>query len=374
MGQNISLMSIFSSHCTKIKSINMSYKRLILLIQILQKNIGRVNQKSISEFPAKLRDIYTERLLTHPYYTQCAQSAIIMMASDLIAQKMEGLQKNWFRTFRFGLLGTFYSGPVLCFWYKYLEYAIRDGRESQILIKKVLLDQLVFSPIYFFFMLILTLGLRDREIFWKTFREVLFDSYKLWPFFQIINFTFVPINYRILAGQLMAVLWNIYLSSKLHHERENVIISIQEEQDKLKEEQITQDNELKETELQQNLDNQQTEIEEQNIEEQEYFSNNTKANNIEGDQKENTQLEIQESENEKELKNEHQIDDIEGEEDNNNARNINPVDIEQKEFEQESEEEQQLIIDKIKGLIENTLPENIKAIILYDNEKQEGTE
>lgn len=35
-------------------------------------------------------------------------------------------------------------------------------------------------------------------------------NYFVWPFFQFVNFSFIPVSLRVLATNLMSVVWNCY--------------------------------------------------------------------------------------------------------------------------------------------------------------------
>ena len=41
----------------------------------------------------------------------------------------------------------------------------------------------------------------------------LIANYKIWPAFQLINFNFVPANYRSLGTNIVSLGWNTYLSA-----------------------------------------------------------------------------------------------------------------------------------------------------------------
>lgn len=51
----------------------------------------------------------------------------------------------------------------------------------------------------------------EREVRAK-FWPILMDGAKLWPFFSLISFLFIPVDKRVVAGCLVGVGWNIYLS------------------------------------------------------------------------------------------------------------------------------------------------------------------
>lgn len=85
-------------------------------------------------------------------------------------------------------------------------------------LQKVFIDQVVFAPL-FLAGLVSIIGFsqhRDIEII-KTklqmeYVDILKSNYYVWPWVQLINFRFVPLNYQVLITQIVAVMWNIYVS------------------------------------------------------------------------------------------------------------------------------------------------------------------
>jgi hypothetical protein len=46
----------------------------------------------------------------------------------------------------------------------------------------------------------------------NSFAAALFTNWKVWTVAQAINFKLVPLEYRVLFGNCVALWWNIYLS------------------------------------------------------------------------------------------------------------------------------------------------------------------
>ncbi|XP_075234991.1 mitochondrial inner membrane protein Mpv17-like [Lycorma delicatula] len=135
---------------------------------------------------------YIKLMELHPVKMQMLQTGLLLGAGDLVAQT--GLEKkdfksiDWRRTLAYSSVGFFVLAPIISRWFIILERMYgKNGLQTTV--KKVVTDQLIFSPA----MLPIFITL-------------------VWPLVQLINFYFVPINYRIIFLQSIALLWNTYIS------------------------------------------------------------------------------------------------------------------------------------------------------------------
>lgn len=161
----------------------------------------------------------------YPLCTQAVQTGILMGVGDFISQKwIEGksLEKiEWKRTARFFGLGVIFMGPVLQTWYRFLDRKFHRGT-LKITLKKVALDQLLFSPCIITSLMFINGTLQnitwqENVNKWKSdFKDILIGNYMLWPGVQIANFYIVPLNYQVTVVQTVALIWNSYLSWKFH--------------------------------------------------------------------------------------------------------------------------------------------------------------
>ncbi|XP_049808608.1 mpv17-like protein 2 isoform X1 [Schistocerca nitens] len=125
-------------------------------------------------------------------------------------------------------------GVVCHFTYNYLDKKL-PGRSLQTVLKKVVVDQLVFSPIYltvFFFTLAILEGSNwvtlKKEVTHKAWRLYLAE-WLIWPPAQVINFYFLPTKFRVLYDNTISLGFDIYTSYIKHN------ISIEEEKVALEE-------------------------------------------------------------------------------------------------------------------------------------------
>ncbi|KAH8272265.1 hypothetical protein KR044_000022, partial [Drosophila immigrans] len=154
-------------------------------------------------------------------------AAVIMGAGDAIAQlaieKKSIKDYNVGRTARFSAIGFFICGPVLRRWYIKLDRLVtKDQPRIKRSCKKVLLDQALFAPPFTLFLSYLVPfvnGERHSNIVQRIREEyftIMQRSYMLWPLAQVVNFSLIPIGYQVLYVQIVAMVWNSYLSVMLN--------------------------------------------------------------------------------------------------------------------------------------------------------------
>ncbi|CAI5441200.1 unnamed protein product [Caenorhabditis angaria] len=155
-----------------------------------------------------------------PLLTQMVISGTVSGAGDMFAQYITG-QKEWdkLRTARFVTLAAVFIAPPLNIWFRLLE-KIQHKNRHILVAKRMLPDQLVFSPVFNAFILT---NLRVLEGFSidesiskmkNDWYDVYTNSLALWPAVQLCNFYFVPLHYRVIVIQVVAFFWNSYLSFK----------------------------------------------------------------------------------------------------------------------------------------------------------------
>ncbi|XP_018579729.1 protein Mpv17 [Anoplophora glabripennis] len=170
---------------------------------------------------AKIGRIYRYMLCKHPIITQSIQTGLLMASGDVIAQKIieKRCELNSLRTAQFFALGTVVVGPAVTVWYKLLSRLITDRGKSAAL-KKMALDQLIFAPTFLavFIALLNSMQGKDLDFIKKElsckYKDILISNYKLWPTVQLVNFYMVPLMFQVLFTQIVALIWNAYLSWK----------------------------------------------------------------------------------------------------------------------------------------------------------------
>lgn len=174
-----------------------------------------------------LLKVYQRALQVHPVRTAALSAGTLMTLGDAIAQTLvekKPLSKFEFkRSLRFLVFGTFLAGPLFSIWYTKL--ARTFGHTRYATLKMVACDQLLFAPPFLaYFLAVMEIlkgeGLQDIKFkLQDDYPDVMKMNYKIWPAVQAVNFTFVPVHYRVVTANIVAVFWNTYLawmSEKTH--------------------------------------------------------------------------------------------------------------------------------------------------------------
>lgn len=171
----------------------------------------------------KVTDVFFGRKLL--LATNVGISISLSAAGDMIEQKLEnieGQQEKWdqLRTRNMALSGM--TIGIFCHhWYLFLDKYF-PGRTIRIVIKKVVIDQLICSPICIttFF---LTLGYLEKSKLPTILDEIkrkaiiLYTAeWVVWPPAQVINFYLLPNRYRVLYDNVISLGYDIYTSRVRH--------------------------------------------------------------------------------------------------------------------------------------------------------------
>ncbi|KAK2586640.1 hypothetical protein KPH14_011687 [Odynerus spinipes] len=163
-------------------------------------------------------------------YTNVAISISLSAIGDILEQHYEIIKGEWdkwspSRTRNMAVSGM--SIGIVChYWYKYLDSKL-SGRTSKIVLKKVVIDQLVCSPLCIgvFF---LTLGILEKNSWSELKAEIASKAHRLyiaewiiWPPAQVINFYFLPTKYRVLYDNTISLGYDVY-TSHVKHDKESM--------------------------------------------------------------------------------------------------------------------------------------------------------
>ena len=157
---------------------------------------------------------------------QAATTAVLNFLGDAFCQWQltePGTPFDPLRALRFTVLGGLLVGPALHLWYLNLSKIIAacglTGNAAAA--GSLLLDQGVWAPFFVgtFFCALLTVE-GPPELIVPKLKQDLVPAVKtnwiIWVPFQFFNFRYVPQNFQVLAANVIALVWNTYLSWASH--------------------------------------------------------------------------------------------------------------------------------------------------------------
>lgn len=187
----------------------------------LSKNIS--NTKSVNHLRRIVKIAFNDKYLL---YTNVTISVALSSVGDAIEQGYEIYTNDLDKYDAKRTMHMAFSGAalgVLCHnWYKVLDKFI-VGKTFDMVTKKLLLDQLIFSPIMIitFFGSLALFEERPLQNFKAEVRDKFVRLYRaewlVWPPAQIINFYFLPTRFRVLYDNTISLGYDIYTSQVKHN-------------------------------------------------------------------------------------------------------------------------------------------------------------
>ncbi|XP_063345724.1 peroxisomal membrane protein 2 [Pelmatolapia mariae] len=176
----------------------------------------------------RLLQQYLVLLKKYPILTKSVTSGILSALGNLLSQFVEARKKaqkgapvsniDAAGAARYAIYGLLITGPVSHLFYQLMEVWI-PTTDQFCVVKRLLLDRLIFAPgfllLFYFVMNILEAkGWTDfekkmRRSYWTALKM----NWKVWTPFQFININFVPVQFRVLFANMIALFWYAYLAS-----------------------------------------------------------------------------------------------------------------------------------------------------------------
>ncbi|BAM79637.1 similar to peroxisomal membrane protein PMP22 [Cyanidioschyzon merolae strain 10D] len=168
---------------------------------------------------------YLRKLQTDPVVTKSISAAIISLVSDLLASSLSGSKLSSRSLLNQFSIGLAIRGPIVHYFHQFLDRVVfaRVTNQTQIavVIAKVIIDQFIFSPPYNALYFLIIGLLEDRslaEIGRKIRRElwgVMKTNWIVWTPANIISYYAIPLELRVLWGNLVGIIWTAILISKV---------------------------------------------------------------------------------------------------------------------------------------------------------------
>ncbi|CAK7562922.1 MAG: Protein required for ethanol metabolism [Sporothrix epigloea] len=162
---------------------------------------------------------YKARLAARPLLTQSVTTAILFATGDITAQQLVerrgAADHDVVRTGRMALYGGTVFGPAATTWYGILQRHVVLSTPRKTMLARVAADQLLFAPVFcgvFLGSMAVLEGGSPREKLKKYYASALTANYALWPAVQMVNFSLVPLEHRVLFVNVISIGWNSYLS------------------------------------------------------------------------------------------------------------------------------------------------------------------
>ncbi|KAF2177652.1 hypothetical protein K469DRAFT_719575 [Zopfia rhizophila CBS 207.26] len=162
---------------------------------------------------------YQAKLKSAPLLTQSITTAVLFATGDVMAQQgveKVGLEKHDFsRTGRMAAYGGAVFGPAATTWYGFLQRRINLSTTNSTILARVGCDQFIFAPInmtVFLSSMAYLEGSGPKDKLRKAWKPGMINNFLLWPWVQGVNFKYVPLEYRVLVVNFVALGWNCYLS------------------------------------------------------------------------------------------------------------------------------------------------------------------
>lgn len=162
---------------------------------------------------------YQARLASSPILTQSVTTAFLFATGDITAQQLiehrGSKDHDVARTARMALYGGSVFGPAASSWYSLLQRRVVLSTPRRTMLAQVACDQGLFAPVFigvFLSSMAVLEGGSPRAKLEHNYRSAMEANYVVWPAVQMVNFSLVPLQHRVLFVNMVSIAWNSYLS------------------------------------------------------------------------------------------------------------------------------------------------------------------
>ncbi|XAR65667.1 hypothetical protein NMG60_11009851 [Bertholletia excelsa] len=163
---------------------------------------------------------YLTQLQRHPLRTKMITAGVLSAISDIVAQKLTGIQKLQLRRLLLKVLfGFAYLGPFGHFLHILLDKILGGKKDSKTVAKKVVLEQLTSSPwnnllFMLYYGLVVEGGpwVHVKSKIKKDYAMVQYTAWTFWPVVGWVNYQYIPLQLRVVFHSVVACFWGIFLN------------------------------------------------------------------------------------------------------------------------------------------------------------------
>ncbi|KAF4508067.1 hypothetical protein G6O67_004495 [Ophiocordyceps sinensis] len=162
-------------------------------------------------------EAYGQSQRRRPYTTQIVGALVVFFCADLSAQHIGGREYDARRTARALVIGLVAAVPFYK-WFVFLSKNFNYASRFRSIFTKVAVNQLFFTPtfnVYFFGSHALLAG-DGLDAALQRVRDAVptswLNSFKVWPATVFVCHAFLPLEFRTLFSNFVAVGWQTYLS------------------------------------------------------------------------------------------------------------------------------------------------------------------
>ncbi|KAL9320820.1 hypothetical protein ACSQ67_012659 [Phaseolus vulgaris] len=160
---------------------------------------------------------YVKQLQEHPLRTKVITAGVVSAISDVVSQKLSGIQKLQLKRLLLKVLfGAGYIGPFGHFFHLILDKIFKGKRDTKTVAKKVLIEQCTSSP-WNNLLFMIYYGLVVEGQPWvnvkakvrKDYPSVQYTAWTISPVVGWINHKFLPLHFRVVFQSVAAFFWHV---------------------------------------------------------------------------------------------------------------------------------------------------------------------
>ncbi|XP_057471286.1 peroxisomal membrane protein PMP22 [Actinidia eriantha] len=163
---------------------------------------------------------YLLQLQRHPLRTKALTAGFLSAISDIVSQKLTGIQKLQLRRLLLKVVfGVAYLGPFGHFLHMLLDKLFKGKKDTKTVAKKVVLEQLTSSPlnnllfmVYYGWVIEARPWKHVKSKIKKDYPAVQYAAWTFWPVVGWVNHQYVPLQFRVIFHSLIGFCWGIFLN------------------------------------------------------------------------------------------------------------------------------------------------------------------